>query len=190
MAEGKRDECLIPEDYEVCWDPKSDDEGLEDDVETCEVDFVPLEDDFGVFSGGEESDESAGHVTVVLEEKVEVEAEGDVKEVIEIDDESDDEVDTEFERKMAGNITIQRAFQGVGEEEDEGSDGLEEFMYTARMKSAKFWVGQVKKYEIKIDELRLELVFVKDGFRVAKRMVDRQKEDLDRIVEVNRTVQD
>ena len=78
----------------------------------------------------------------------------------------------------------------MGEEEDEGSDGLEECMYTTRMKSAKFWVGQVKKYESKIDELRRELVFVRDGFRAAERMVDRQKEDLDRIVEVNRTVQD
>ena len=51
-------------------------------------------------------------------------------------------------------------------------------------------MDQVKKYESKIDELRRELVFVKDGFRAAKRMVDRHKEDLDRVVEVNKQLQD
>ena len=48
-------------------------------VETAEVKFVPLEDDFG-FSGGEEECEEYSDVEpvpVVLEEKVEVEAEGD-----------------------------------------------------------------------------------------------------------------
>ena len=112
-----------------------------DEVETCEVKFVPLEDDSGVFSGGEESYYSDNDpVPVVLEEKVEVEDEGDVKEVIEIDDESDDddEVDTEFERKMADKRTIQRVFQGVGEEEDEAGDGLEEFMKATRTKLARF----------------------------------------------------
>ena len=171
----------------------------DDEVETCEVNFVPLEDDYGsVFSGGEESCYSDNEpVPVVLEEKVEVEDEGDVKKgVIEIDDdESDedddeDEVDIEVERKMADKRTVQRVFQGVGEEEDEAGDGLEEFMRTMRMKSAKFWVEQVKKYESKIDEMKRELVFVKGGFRAAKRTVDRQKEDLDRIIEVNTKLQD
>ena len=164
-----------------------------DEVESCEVKFVPLEDDFGVFSGGEEESyySDIEPVPVVLEEKVEVQDEGDVKEVIEIgdDDEDDDEVDAEFERKMADRRTIQRVYQGVGEE-DEADDGLEEFIRTTRMKSVKFWVGQVKKYESKIDELKRELVFVKGGFRAAKRMVDRQKEDLDGIIETNTKLQD
>ena len=162
----------------------------EDEVETCEVNFVPLEDDYGVCS--EYSDVEP--VPVVVNEKVEVEDEGDVpEEVIEIDDESDegdDEVDIEFERKMADKRTVQRVYQGVGEEEDEADDGLDEFMRETRMKSARFWVGQVKKYESKIDELKRELVFVKGGFRAAKRMVDRQKEDLDRIIVVNTQLQD
>ena len=164
-----------------------------DEVESCEVKFVPLEDDFGVFSGGEEESyySDIEPVPVVLEEKVEVQDEGDVKEVIEIgdDDEDDDEVDAEFERKMADRRTIQRVYQGVGEE-DEAGDGLEEFIRTTRMKSANFCVGQVKKYESKIDELKRELVFVKGGFRAAKRTVDRQKEDLDRIIEANTKLQD
>ena len=164
-----------------------------DEVESCEVKFVPLEDDFGVFSGGEEESyySDIELVPVVLEEKVEVQDEGDVKEVIEIgdDDEDDDEVDAEFERKMADRRTIQRVYQGVGEE-DEAGDGLEEFIRTTRMKSANFWVGQVKNYESKIDELKRELVFVKGGFRAAKRTVDRQKEDLDGIIEANTKLQD
>ena len=139
---------------------------------------------------------------VVLEEKVEVEAEGDVKEgaagipeVIEIKDDEDDEddeddVDVEFENKMADKRKMQRVYQSLGDEDDDEDDGLEEFMSSSRMKAAKFWVGQVKSYESKIDDLRKELAFVRDGFRAAKRMVDRQKEDLNRIVEVNRTVQD
>ena len=164
-----------------------------DEVESCEVKFVPLEDDFGVFSGGEEESyySDIEPVPVVLEEKVEVQDEGDVKEVIEIgdDDEDDDEVDAEFERKMADRRTIQRVYQGVGEE-DEADDGLEEFIRTTRMKLVNFWVGQDKKYESKIDELKRELVFVKGGFRAAKRMVDRQKEDLDGIIEANTKLQD
>ena len=71
----------------------------DDEVETAEVNFVPIEDDFandfGVFSGGEESDYSdVDPVPVVLDEKIEVEAEGDV--VIENDvrvEELEDEVD-------------------------------------------------------------------------------------------------
>ena len=164
-----------------------------DEVESCEVKFVPLEDDFGVFSGGEEESyySDIEPVPVVMEEKVEVQDEGGVTEVIEIgdDDEDEDEVDAEFERKMADRRTIQRVYQGVGEE-DEADDGLEEFIRTTRMKSVKFWVGQVKKYESKIDELKRELVFVKGGFRAAKRMVDRQKEDLDGIIETNTKLQD
>ena len=171
-----------------------------DEVETCEVHFVPLEDDGGVFSGGEESYYSDNEpVPVVLEEKVKVQDEGDVvPEVIEIKDDDDDEdnegddeddVDVDFENKMADKRKIQKVYQSVGDEDDE-DDGLEGFMRSTRMKSAKFWIGQTKSYESKIDELRKELALVKDGFRAAKRMVDRHKEDLDRLVEVNTQLQD
>ena len=131
------------------------------------------------------------HVPVVLEEKVEVEDEGDVKkEVIEIDDDESDEddVDVELENKMADKRKMQRVYQSLGDEDED--DGLEDFMRSTRLKSAKFWVGQTKSYESKIDELRKELALVKDGFRAAKRMADRHKEDLDRLVEVNTQLQD
>ena len=176
-------------------DTKATKVGGGDEVETCEVNFVPLEDDYGVFSGGEESYYSDNEpVPVVLEEKVEVEDEGDVKgvhEVIEIrDDDEDDEddVDVELENKMADKRKMQRVYQSLGDEDED--DGLEDFMRSSRMKSAKFWVSQVKGYESKIDELRKELAFVKEGFRAAKRMADRQKEDLDKLVEVNTQLQD
>ena len=178
VAEGKRD-CLIGED-EVCWDPESDEEGIDDnDVSRWE------------------SDGSAGPVPVVVEEKVEVEAEGDVKgavpEVIESkdheDDEDDSDVDVEFEKKMADKRTMQRVYQSLGDEDDD-DDGLEEYMRSSRMKSAKFSVGQVKGYESKIDELRQELAFVRDGFRAAKRMADSYRGELQGVVDVNQTLQD
>ena len=169
-----------------------------DEVETCEVNFVPLEDDYGVFSGGEESYYSDTEpVPVVVEEKVEVQDEGDVPEVIEIkdddeddegDDDDEDDVDVELENKMADKRKMQRVYQSVGDEDED--DGLENFMRSTRMKSAKFWVGQTKNYESKIDELRKELALVKDGFRAAKRMADRYKEDLDILVVVNTQLQD
>ena len=170
-----------------------------DEVETCsEVNFVPLENDFGVFSGEESYYSDVEPVPVVLKEKVEVEDEGDVKEVIEInDDDEDDEgddnddedaVDVELENKMADKRKMQRVYQSVGDEDEE--DGLENFMRSTRTKSAKFWVGQTKSYESKIDELRKELALVKDGFRAAKRMADRYKEDLDILVVVNTQLQD
>ena len=172
-------------------------DGGDEEVETCEINFVPLEDDYGVFSGGEESYYSdIEPVPVVLEEKVEIEDEGDVKgvhEVIEIGDDEDDEddeddVDVELENKMADKRKMQRVYQSVGDEDED--DGLEDFMRSSRMKSAKFWVSQVKGYESKMDELRKELAFVKEGFRAAKRMADRQKEHVDKLVEVNTKLQD
>ena len=167
-----------------------------EEVETCEVKFVPLENDFGVFSEGEESYYSdVEPVPVVLKEKVEVEDEGDAKEVIEIkdddeDDEGDDEdvVDVELENKVADRRKMQRVYQSVGDEDED--DGLENFMRDTRTKAAKFWVGQTKRYESKIDDLRKELALVKDGFRAAKRTADRCKEDLDILVVVNTQLQD
>ena len=159
--------------------------------ETCEVKFV--EDDFEC-----EEYSDVEPVPVVVEEeeeKVEVEAEGDVKgfvpEVIEIgeDDEDDeDDVDVELERKMADRRKMQRVYQSLGDEDED--DGLEEFMRSRRTKAAKFWMSQVKGYESKIDELRKELAFVKEGFRAAKRTADRQKEDVDKLVEANTQLQD
>ena len=55
VAEGER-ECVSDED-EVCWEPESEEEGIDDN--------------------GWESDGSAGPVPVVVEETLEVEAEGD-----------------------------------------------------------------------------------------------------------------
>ena len=168
-----------------------------EEVETCEVNFVPLENDCGVFSEGEESYYSdVEPVPVVLKEKVEVEDEGDAKEVIEIkdddeDDEGDDDedaVDVELENKVADRRKMQRVYQSVGDEDED--DGLENFMRATRMKAAKFWVGQTKSYESKIDDLRKELALVKDGFRAAKRMAYRYKEDLDGIIEANTKLQD
>ena len=166
-------------------------DGGNDEVETCEVKFVPLEDDFEC-----EEYSDVEPVPVVLEEKVEVKAEGVVKgfvpEVIEIgeDDEDDeDDVDIELERKWADKRKMQRVYQSLGDEDED--DGLvEEFMRSSRTKSAQFWMSQVKGYESKIDELRKELAFVKEGFRAAKRTADRQKEDVDKLVEANTQLQD
>ena len=58
-------------------------------------------------------------------------------------------MDVEFENKMADKRKMQRVYQSLGDEDDD--DGLEEYMRSSRMKSAKFWVGQVKGYESKID---------------------------------------
>ena len=72
-------------------------------------------------------------------------------------------MDVEFESKMADKRKMQRVYQSLGDEDDD--DGLEEYMRSSRMKSAKYWVGQGKGYESKFDELRKELAFVRDCFR-------------------------
>ena len=127
-------------------------DGGDDEVQTCEVNFVPRDDDdFGVFSGGEESYYSdVEPVPVVLEEEVQIEDEGDV--VVLNDDEGVEKLEDED-----------------GEEEDG-----ETFLWNQRMTVERFWRTQLDTYEDKI--LKLE-----KGFRTAKREAEEEREEVERL---------
>ena len=151
-------------------------------VETAEVKFVPLEDDFG-FSGGE--DECEGYsdvepVPVVLEEKVEIEAEGDGKD--------DDDEDggrgcyTEWLKRNMDKRKIEEVYEDMGSCSNEGT---QKFVWDERLKAAKFWRGQVDVYEGKIVELMGKLDEVREGFMVARRMEAYQASEVKRLTKIN-----
>ena len=161
--------------------------GGEEVVETAEVKFVPLEDDFGVCSGGEcEEYSDVEPVPVVLEEKVEVEAEGDGK-----DDDEDDGVIEEDDGRGCYNEWLKRDMDKRKiEEVYEGmdscsSEGTQKFIWDERLKAAKFWRGQVDVYEGKIVELKEKLDVVSEGFMAARRMEAYQASEVKRLVKIN-----
>ena len=151
----------------------------DDEVETCEVKFVPLEDDFGVFSGGEESYYSdVEPVPVVLEEKVEIEDEGDV--VVLADDEGVDEL--EDEDVVDWNGGDRRMMNRVAEAVERDDAGREEkFLRDRRFTIARFWREQVDAYEGRIVDLERKLDTVKDGFKAAKRIAEEETDEVGRL---------
>ena len=150
-------------------------------VETAEVNFVPLEDDndFGVFSGGEESYYSdVEPVPVVLEEEVQIEDEGDV--VVLNDDEGVEKL--EDEDVVDWNGGDRRRMNRVAEDVERDDGGREEnFLRDQRLTVARFWRGQVDAYEGKILELERRLVNVTDGFKAAKRLADVETDEVERL---------
>ena len=145
----------------------------DDEVETCEVKFVPLEDeaednDFGVFSGGEESYYSDNEpVPIVLEEgeKVEVQDEGDAAVVV--------IGDRDMMNRVADDLL----------KDDEGNDGgRERFnMWNQRITVARFWRTQVDAYEDRIVELEKKIGVVTDGFKAAKRVAEKETDEVERL---------
>ena len=149
----------------------------DDEVKTCEVKFVPLEDavednDFGVFSGGEESYYSDNEpLPVVLEEgeKVEVQDEGDAaveNNVVVIGD-------RDMMHRVADDVL----------KDDEGNDGgRERFnMWNQRVTVARFWRTQVDAYEDRIVELEKKVSVVTDGFKAAKRVAEKETDEVERL---------
>ena len=151
----------------------------DDEVESCEVTFVPLEDDFGVFSGGEESYYSdVEPVPVVLEEKVKIEDEGDV--VVLRDDEGVDEL--EDEDVVDWNGGDRRMMNRVAEDVERDDAGREEkFLRDRRFTIARFWREQVDAYEGRIVDLERKLDNVKDGFKAAKRIAEEETDEVGRL---------
>ena len=147
-------------------------------VETAEVNFVPLEDDndFGVFSGGEESYYSdVEPVPVVLEEEVQIEDEGDV--VVLNDDEGVEKLEDE-----EWNGGDRRMMNRVAEDLERDDGGREErFLRDQRFTIARFWREQVDAYEGRIADLERRLGNVSDGFRAAKRIADEETEEVARL---------
>ena len=167
----------------------NDDEAMRVGVETAEVKFVPLEDDFGVFSGGEECEEYSDvePVPVVLEEKVEVEAEGDGNEDDDEDDvviEEDDgrEGYNEWQKQTMDKRKIEEVYEGM---DSCSSEGTQKFIWDERLKAVKFWRGQVDVYEGKIVELKEKLDEVREGFMAARRMEAYQASEVKRLVKIN-----
>ena len=96
-------------------------------VETAEVKFVPVEDDFGVVSGGEESYYS------------------DVEPVPVVDEGDEGDVVVEDEGDAAGVEKL---------EDEDGEEDGETFLWNQRMTVERFWRTQLDTYEDKI--LKLE----------------------------------
>ena len=150
-------------------------------ADTAEVKFVPLEeDDFGVFSGGEESYYSdVEPVPVVLEEEVEIEDEGDVVVVLN-DDEGVEKL--EDEDVVDWNGGDRRMMNRVAEDLERADCGREEnFLRDQRFTVARFWRGQVDAYEGKIVELERRLANVTDGFKAAKRIAEVETDEVERL---------
>ena len=158
------------------------DGGEEVGVETAEVNFVPLEDDndFGVFSGGEESYYSdVEPVPVVLEEEVQIEDEGDV--VVRNDDEGVEKLEDEDD-VVDWNGGDRRMMNRVAEDLERDDGGREErFLRDQRFTIARFWREQVDAYEGRIADLERRLGNVSDGFRAAKRIADEETEEVTRL---------
>ena len=149
-------------------------------ADTAEVKFVPLEeDDFGVFSGGEESYYSdVEPVPVVLKEDVEIEDEGDV--VVLNDDEGVEKL--EDEEVVDWNGGDRRMMNRVAEDLERADCGREEnFLRDQRFTVARFWRGQVDAYEGKIVELERRLANVTDGFKAAKRLAEVETDEVERL---------
>ena len=152
-------------------------DGGDDEVQTCEVNFVPRDDDdFGVFSGGEESYYSdVEPVPVVLEEEVQIEDEGDV--VVLNDDEGVEKLEDE-----EWNGGDRRMMNRVAEDLERDDGGREErFLRDQRFTIARFWREQVDAYEGRIADLERRLGNVSDGFRAAKRIADEETEEVARL---------
>ena len=159
-----------------------------DEVETAEVHFVPCEDDFGVFSGGESDYSDVEPVPVVLDETVEVEDEGDVVieddgvRVEELEDEDEDrECYNEWQKRNMDKRKIEEVYDDIGG----CSEGTQKFVWDQRLKAAKFWKGQVEVYEGKIFELKEKLDEVTEGFMAAKRLEAYQASEVKRLVRIN-----
>ena len=155
-------------------------DGGEVAVDTAEVKFVPLEDDdFGVFSGGEESYYSdVEPVPVVLEEDVEIEDEGDV--VVLNDDEGVEKL--EDEDVVDWNGGDRHMMNRVAEDLERDDGGREEkFLRDQRFTIARFWREQVDAYEGKIVDLERRLVNVTDGFKAAKRIAEVETDEVERL---------
>ena len=148
-----------------------------DEAKTAEVNFVPIEDDFGEFSGGEESYYSDNDpVPVVLEEKVEIEDEGDVL------DDNEGVEQLEDEDVVDWNGGDKYMMDRVAEELERDDGGQEEnFLRNQRFTVARFWGGQVDAYEGKILDLEKRLATVTDGFKAAKRIAEEETEEVDRL---------
>ena len=155
-------------------------------VETAEVKFVPLEDDFGVFSGGESEYSDVKPVPVVLDDKIEVEAEGDGND----DDEGDVVIEeddgregyNEWQKQTMDKRKIEEVYEGM---DSCSSENTKKFIWDERLKAAKFWRGQVDVYEGKIAELTEKLDEVREGFMAARRLEAYQASEVKRLRKIN-----
>ena len=144
-------------------------------VETCEVNFVPLEDDFGVFSGGEEDNSDVEPysdvepVPVVLEEEVEVQDEGDVAIVESV------------ENGVGGDRDMITSVAEDLEKDGEGNDEERRFLWNQRITVARFWRTQVDAYEERIVKLEKKVSEVTDGFKAAKRVAEKETDEVERL---------
>ena len=155
------------------------------EVETCEVNFVPLEDDFGVFSGAE--------TDVVVEDEGDVPrhdvvSEDDVR-VDELEDEDEDEDEgrgcyLNWQKRNMDKRKIEEVYEDIGGSSDSGE--TQRFVREHRVKVARFWEEQVMEvYEGKICDLKEKLDAVSEGFMAAKRLEEYQAAEVKRLVKIN-----
>ena len=144
----------------------------EDEVETCEVNFVPVEDDygndFGVFSGAETEQYDDDVVSYYSD-----------NDPVPVLDEVEDEGDVAAEN-VGDRYMMNRVVEDL--KDGEGNDGdWERFLWNQRITVARFWRTQVDAYEGRIRDLEKKLGSVTDGLKAAKRVVDEETAEVERL---------
>ena len=148
-------------------------------VQTCEVNFVPLEADHDVVVE-DEGDVPRDDDDVVIEDDVRVE---------ELEDEDEDEDDEgrggylKWQKRNMDKRKIEEVYKDIG---GDSGETTQRFVMEQRVKVARMWEEQVMEvYEGKICELKEKLDAVSEGFMAAKRLEEHQAAEVKRLVRIN-----
>ena len=159
-------------DNGVDWIPDNEAEG--DDDELC---WVPDDAENGADVEAERDDDD-----MIIEEVIEGGYRQNDARVEEFED-SDEEVQNEWERKRMGKRTINKMHEIVCNEDFD--DGTERFIFENRVRATRFLEGQFEEYETKINDLKKRLDCVTEGFRAALRMEEKEREHNRELVKRN-----
>ena len=112
---------------------------------------------------------------MIIEEFIEGGHGQDEARVEELED-SDEEVQNDFERKKMDKETINKLHEMV-DYEGFADDGMERFIFENMIRAKRVWKGQIEVYETKIDDLKKKVESVTEGFRAAIRMEKEEREN-------------
>ena len=159
----------------------------DDEVETCEVNFVPLEDNDDVVVEAEGDiivDSDSDDDDVVIQDDyddVVVGGAGKKKDDVQVE-ELEEDCYTECEKRNRDKRLIDEVYAAVGMEGIEGD--TEKFVFDQRVKAARFWKSQVEIYEQKILDLKGSLEWVSERFRAVKQREEYQTKEVTRLVKL------
>ena len=148
----------------VDWVPDDEAEGDHDDLI-----WVRDDEENGV------DVEANGDDNVIIEEVIEGGHGQDGARVEELED-SDEEVQNDFERKKKDKEMNNKVHEMV-DYEGFADDGMERFIFGNMIRAKRVWKGQIEVYETKIDDLKKKLESVNEGFRVAIRVEKEERQN-------------